>query len=323
MKRVFVDFIKSSLAVIIAIGLASLLNLEFAISAGVVAILTIQPTKKETIRTAVGRLLAFGVALLMAYVCFQMFGFTKQAFVIYLIPYILVCYLLKWNNAITMNAVLVSHFVYFGTMDSSAIINEILIFAIGVGTGIIANLHLRKKVDYIEEMKRATDEQIVNILNRMSQRILDKDISDYNGDCFKRLEKIIREAKNIAEENYNNQLIKEDIFDIEYIAMREKQCLLLYEMYKNAKALETKPITAEKVSTFFADMANAFDKDNDGRALMEEFVEMDQYMKAQALPVNRQEFEDRARLFQLMRQIEEFINIKIEFVTVQSQKEFG
>lgn len=313
MKRILINSIKVSLAVIISVGLATLLKLEFAISAGIVAILTIQPTKKETIRTATGRLIAFIVALLIAFVCFGVFGFTKQAFLIYIIPYIFVCHIFKWNSAIAMNSVLVSHFVSLGSMDAASVANEVLIFAIGVGIGIIANLHLRKKVDYIEEMKRATDEQIVKILNRMSERIINKDISDYNGECFKILEKLIRDAKNIAEENYNNQFGKNDVFDIEYLAMRERQYIVLYEMYKNARELESKPITAEKISVFFSDMANVFDKDNDGKALMEEFLEMDMYMKSQVLPVNRQEFEDRARLFNLMRRIEEFINIKIEF----------
>ena len=177
MKRILINSIKVSLAVIIAVGLATLLNLEFAISAGVVAILTIQPTKKETIRTATGRLIAFIVALAIAFVCFSVFGFTKQAFLIYIIPYIFVCHIFKWNSAIAMNSVLVSHFVSLGAMDAASIANEVLIFAIGVGIGIIANLHLRKKVDYIEEMKRATDEQIVKILHRMSERIINKDIS--------------------------------------------------------------------------------------------------------------------------------------------------
>ena len=248
MKKIGVNWIKMTLAVTIAIELAILLNLEFSISAGIIAILTIQPTKKETIRTAIGRLIAFVVALIISFVCFYMLGVTKTAFLIYISIYILVCHIFKWNNAITINSVLVSHFVTAGAMGLPHIINEVLIFGIGVGIGILANLHLHKKVNYMEEMKKATDQQIIKILNRMAERIINKELSDYNGDCFKILEKLLRKSKNIAEENYNNQFGKSDIFDIEYLAMRE-----------------------------------------------------------------RQEFEDRARLFNLMRKIEEFIYIKMEF----------
>lgn len=305
--------IKISLAVIIAVMLATLLNLAFAISAGIVAILTIQPTKRETFQTAGSRLIAFCVALCIAFLCFCLFGFTLQGFLIYIVCYIFVCQVFGWNHAIAMNSVLVSHFVSLGAMNASTVANEVLIFAIGVGTGIVANLHLHKKEDYMEELKGAADEQIVKILYRMSERIISKDISDYSGDCFRILEKRIRKAKNLAEENYNNQLGNKDCFDREYIAMRERQFIVLYEMYKDVRKLESKPVTAEKIATFFADMAGVFGRDNDGKALMEQFEEMDRYMKAQELPANRQEFEDRARLFHLMRHIEEFVHIKMEF----------
>ena len=36
-------------------------------------------------------------------------------------------------------------------------------------------------------------------------------------------------------------------------------------------------------------------------------------MKSKPLPVERKEFEDRAMLFSLMRKIEEFVLLKIEF----------
>lgn len=313
MKILVINSIKMSLAVISATTLAVLLNLEFPISAGIVAILTIQPTKKETINTALGRLFAFSIALMIAFVCFSMLGINKPAFLIYIIPYIFICHICKWNNAITMNSVLVSHFVMQGKMDVQSVTNEILIFAIGVGVGIVANLHLKKKAHYIEELKKQTDEYIIKILVLLSERIVHKNTLDYNKEYFKDLEKLLRRAKNLAEENYNNQFGKADVFDIEYLAMRERQYIVLHEMYKNVSKLETKPITAEKVALFFKDMANVFDKDNDCKDLMKEFLEMDMYMKAQVLPINRQEFEDRARLFNLLRKIEEFILIKIEF----------
>lgn len=312
-RRVIINSIKIILAAITAIILACVLKLEFEVSAGVAAILTIQPTKKETINTALGRLYAFAAALLIAYVSFKITGFTIAGFFIYLAVYIFVCQIFRWYSAMVMNSVLISHFLTHGAMDGQALLNEVLIFAIGVSIGIIANLHLHKKVDYIEKLEKETDEQIIRILSRMSERVLNKDISDYNGDCFKILRKQLKEAKDVAEENFNNQFGSDDVFDMKYIAMREKQCHVLYEMYKNARKINTTPQTAEVISLFLKRMSEVFRKDNDGKQLMEQFRAMDYDMKSRPLPVARAEFEDRARLFVLMRSIEEFIQIKMEF----------
>lgn len=319
MKKVVINSVKVSLGVILAITLANILQLEFAVSAGIVAILTIQPTKRETMKTAMNRLFAFVIALGISYFCFQIFGFTQTAFLVYMLPYAFICYLKGWTAAIAMNSVLISHFLNFGEMTVTTVLNELLIFAIGVGVGIIMNLHLHKKIAHMEALKDQTDEQIVKILSRMGQRIETKDLSDYNGDCFSILEQIIREAKNIAQENYNNQLSTKDDYDIAYIAMRDKQYEVLYEMYKIVRLLETTPDTASMIATYFKTMSEVFHEDNDGKALMEQFQEMDQYMKSQPLPQTRQEFEDRARLFALMRSIEEFLMIKIQFVEYQNE----
>lgn len=305
--------IKIAGAAIIAILIAVALNIEFAVSAGIVAMLTIQPTKKETIKIATGRFVAFMMALLIAYGSFFVAGYNLRAFMIYLILFILLCQKFQWYSAMTMNSVLISHFLTYGVMNKETVYNEIVLFCIGVGIGIIANLHLRKNTFYIEQLKEETDDQIKKILNRMSQRILDKDMSDYNGECFLSLEHSLRMAKNVAEENFNNQFGTKDIFDSEYITMRNKQCLVLYEMYKDVRNIETTPITAGKISEFLKQMSQEYHRTNTGKELLKQFEELDASMKLAPLPVERKEFEDRAKLFGLLRHMEEFIKLKIEF----------
>ena len=308
-----VNTIKIAGAAMIAIFIAVAMKVEFAVSAGVVAMLTIQPTKKETIKIALGRFVAFITALLIAYGSFTLFGYGMEAFMIYLVLFVLVCQIFRWYSAMAMNSVLISHFLTFGVMNGETLRNEIILFCIGVGVGIIANLHLHKNVNDMERLKEETDAQIKKILSRMSQRILDRDISDYNGDCFLILGNSIRRAKNVAEENFNNQFGSKDVYDREYIAMREKQCEVLYEMYKNVRTIETTPITAGKISAFLSRMAEVYHKNNTGKELLEQFEELDEGMKHQPLPVERKEFEDRAKLYGLLRHIEEFIKLKIEF----------
>lgn len=312
-KEILINSLKIISASLIAISLAMLLHLKFAVSAGIVAILTIMPTKKETIKTATGRLFAFAVALVIAFVCYTLIGFHIWAFVVFLVIYIIVCQIFGWYNALTVCAMIMSHFLTFGDMGMKHILNEVLIFVLGVGMGVLANLHLRKDVNYIEQLKDETDAQIKKILARMSERILDKDLSDYNGECLHELRRSIRHAKNVADRNYNNQFRTTDVYDIEYIRMRDKQCMVLHEMYKIVRHIETTPNTAHLISDFLKYMAETYHKDNDGKVTLEKFREMDKEMKSRPLPVERKEFEDRAMLFGLMRKIEEFVLLKIEF----------
>ncbi len=313
--------IKIAGAAILAILAATAAGADFAVSAGIIAILTIQPTKKETVKTAVGRLAAFASALVISYGCFWLLGCTLRAFLLYLGLYILLCQICRWYSAMAMNSVLVSHFVTVGVMDANSVCNEMIIFGIGVCMGILANLHLREDVDYMRELKEGTDSRIRNILSRMSERILDSDITDYNGQCFIELEHHLREAKNVAEQNLNNRIRSGDTYDKDYIYMRDRQCQVLYEMYKTVRGLGTTPVTAAKISAFLRELSEEYHEDNSGSELLIKFEALNQDMKKEPLPAERKEFEDRAKLFELLRQIEEFINIKIDFSQKYAERE--
>ena len=62
--------------------------------------------------------------------------------------------------------------------------NEILLFVLGVAFGILVNLLLHKKTDYIEELKKQTDNQIKLALRRMPLKIQNHALEDYDGSCF-------------------------------------------------------------------------------------------------------------------------------------------
>ncbi len=311
--------VKIALAAILAIGLAQALQLEFAVSAGIVAILSVALTKKETLQTALRRFLAFLAALLIAAACFYAIGFSVPAFFVYLVIFILVCQFMGWNNAMAMDSVLISHFLTFGTMGGKALWNEVALFVIGVGIGILANIFLRRDLDYMTQMEEEADDLIRTALHRMSLRIMDPAMPDYDGSCFEHLRKCLDKASALAYMNYMNQLSEKDRSDIEYIAMREQQADTLYEIYKHLSKIETVPRTAALLSAFFEQVSTQYSAENTVVELLEEFYALNDKMKSMPLPEERAEFEDRARLFAVMRGIEEFLTIKKEYVERQKK----
>lgn len=320
MKSIITNTIKITLAAVLAILCAQALKLDFAISAGIVAILSVQPTKKETLRTALARLLAFAVALVISITLLNFLGFTVPVFFLYLLLFILVCQWRKWISAMAMDSVLISHFLSFGKTGLPEIKNEVLLFLLGVGFGILVNLLLHKKTDYIEELKNKTDEQIKLALHRMALRIQNPDLADYDGSCFSSLNKSLFTAKKQAEENYNNQFSKKDTFDTLYLEMREKQTKILYEMFKAARNLQAIPPTAPLLSDFLEKVSNEYHKDNDVKALLDELALIHNKMKSLPLPQERSEFEDRANLFILMERLKEFLHIKHDFMIAQNNR---
>lgn len=323
MNKTILNTIKIASAAIAAIMIAKLLNLDNAISAGIVAILSIQATKKETLKTAFDRFLAFVVAVFISFVTYHICGFNLAGFCLYLVFFIFVCQRYQWISAMAMDSVLISHFIGFQSFAMPFVVNEALIFFIGIGLGIVANLHLHKDVNYIEELKANADDQIKKILRRMAEHMVEEDKSDYNGDCFLKLDDMIREAENVARLNYANQFGTKDKYDLYYIEMRKNQKTVLYEMYKFVRQLRTSPDNIYVIANFLDDIALQFEKNNTAEDLLKETQEIDQFMDTTELPKTREEFEDRALLFALLMQIKEFLEIKAEFSAMVRKHEEG
>lgn len=311
MKTILLNTFKITIASFISIMIARYFELEFYLSAGILTILTIQHTKKETIQTALERFVAFILALIISYLCFTVIEFSIVGFIVYLIIYIFICQYFKWYSSMAINSVLITHFLTFNSYTFDYINNEIGLFIIGVGIGVIANLHLNQN-DSIHILKKEADEQIKYILFRMSLRILNE-IEGYNGQCFIKLNHLIIKAKALSLENEKNTFFSKSN-DYQYIKMREHQSQVLQEMYKVINRLNTTPITSKIISDLILKISIEYNEKNDCILLLKEFDSIHLKLKEERLPVTRKEFEDRARLFHLMQLIEEFLTIKKEYI---------
>lgn len=302
--------LKIAIAAILAIVISNLLSLEFSVSAGIVAILSIAATKKETIKTVIQRLIAFIIAIIIAFICFELIGYTYIAFYIYLLIYLIVCKYKNWGSAMAVNSVLVSHFLTVKVMNISTISNELLLFGIGALFGVLVNLHLRANNDYLNQMYIDINIQVKKILCRMSQRVSNDNLDEYNGTCFTSIKKSIEIANEKAEENFLNSFSKKRN-DFDYINLKEQEGHILFNIYNKLKNINVNLITTECVSKFIKYLSDNYD--NDIEEVLKEFNLLKEEVRRFNLPENREEFENRAKLYIVLEYLEELLLLKKNF----------
>ncbi len=310
---------KITAAAIAAILFSNLLKLQFAPTAGIITILSIQKTKKETLHTAGRRTLAFLIALLFAAVCFGIMGFGVTAFAVYLLLFSMTCLYFDWTEALAMDSVLITHFLTQKTMEWSLLVNEMLLFFIGTSFGVLANLYLKQKREEFEVLADKVDEEICGILKRMSERLLEFDKSSYNGKCFLAMEEFVMRAKESAYRNYNNQLLGADHREIDYIKMREQQIEVLKHIYDSIKMVQSIPSQTKKIAALIVEIEAGYHKENTVEGFLQELQQLFREMEQEPLPKDRKEFEARAVLFYMMKQLEEFLMLKKRYMMQYKQ----
>ena len=313
-KKQAVKSLKIALAAAIAIAVAGELGLKYSATAGIITVLSIGNTKRETLKTAVERGLAFLCALLLAAGCFGVFGYTLPGFTVYLLLFALLCLCVGWGAAIAMDSVLITHFLGEQSMAPVFLLNEVLLFLIGTGMGILVNMHLHRKEADFRRLSDEVDSQIKGILHRMSLWLPREDKSEYGSGCFEKLDKALEEARLCAAANYNNSVLERNPRELDYIEMREKQSIILKGIYENIKSITFLPEQAKQVAELFGKIEEDYHRENTVEELLNSLGKLLEEMKQQELPASREEFEARAILFYILMQTESFLNLKRDYM---------
>ena len=313
-KKQAVKSLKIALAAAIAIAISGELGLKYSATAGIITVLSIGNTKRETLKTAVERGLAFLCALLLAAGCFGVFGYSLPGFTVYLLLFALLCLCVGWGAAIAMDSVLITHFLGEQSMAPVFLLNEVLLFFIGTGMGILVNMHLHRKEADFRRLSDEVDSQIKGILHRMSLWLPREDKSEYGSGCFEKLDKALEEARLCAAANYNNSVLERNPRELDYIEMREKQSIILKGIYENIKSITFLPEQAKQVAELFGKIEEDYHRENTVEELLNSLGKLLEEMKQQELPASREEFEARAILFYILMQTESFLNLKRDYM---------
>lgn len=315
----WVKGIKLTAASICAIVAANLLGLKFSATAGIITVLSIQNTKKETLQVACRRGLAFICALCLAAVSFGVLDFTIAGFALYLFCFSCICLYFGWTEAIAMDSVLITHFLMEGNMGIDLLINELTLFLLGTGMGIIANLHLHRKTELFDQLAENADQKMRDVLKQLKNQleISDAEVRELeNGTAegLKELECALALLKDCAYRNWNNTFFQSSVYEVEYARMRGRQAEVLKRIYASVGMTQSMPRQAEKIAGLIGKIEVEYDRDNTVEALLDNLQQVFEKMRQEPLPESREEFEARAVLFYLLRQLEEFLELKRSFI---------
>ena len=310
--------IKIAFATTIAILLAQAFKLDYSVSAGVIAILSVLDTKKSSVTIALQRIGSTILALGVATILFQLVGFTTLVFGLYLLFYIPLAYKLKVEVGIAPCSVLVSHLLLEQSTSISWLTNEFLLMIIGAGIAILFNLYMPSKENQLNQLRDEIEEKMKHVLIGFDS-ILRKGFTNEKVEILlKELYTDLKNAEKMAYTEYNNQLFSQnEDYMIQYFDMRQQQVKILAEMSTDLSNcfLPTKQNVV--LAHLFHQTANQLHESNpvvdlkkDINSLLNEFRNSD-------LPKTREEFENRATLFILLTDFTRFIQIKKEFFEQQ------
>ncbi|WP_034551772.1 aromatic acid exporter family protein [Carnobacterium funditum] len=310
--------IKIAFATTIAILLAQAFQLEYSVSAGIIAILSVLDTKKSSVNTALQRVGSTILALGVATILFQLVGFSTLVFGLYLLIYIPLAYKLNVEAGIAPCSVLVSHLLLEKSTSIGWLTNELLLMVIGAGIAILFNLYMPSKETQLIKCRDEIEEKMKQVLIGFDLILREGYTNQKVEILLKELYKDLKKAEKTAYTEYNNQLFSQnEDYMIQYFDMRQQQVKVLAEMSIDLSVCSLPTKQNLVLAHLFHQTADQLHESNPVVDLTIDIKSMLNDFRNSDLPKTRAEFENRATLFILLNDFTRFIQIKKEFFEQQ------
>lgn len=322
-KKRVLQAIKIAVGSSAAIYVAEVLNLEYAISAGSIALLTLVTTKWETVKLSWFRLVTFLVSSVLAWIVFTQIQSEWLAYGIYIFLIVIVSEEFGWKATISVNAVIGMHFMAKRDFEASFVFNEFLLVLIGITVAVVLNLfydYAGQRKDLVRNM-RYTENRMQMILGAIAAYLADKEMQYDIWAAIRELESQIRIFIDDAYEYQDNTFQSHPEYYINYFEMRMKQCNTIHDLHYEMKRIRKMPQQALIISEYVLYMMDYVTERNEPTAQMDKLKEIFQHIKEDKLPTTREEFESQAMLYHILMDLEDFLVYKKRFVNSLDDKQ--
>lgn len=134
--------IKTAIGTPLAISIAQLLGLTNFVSAGILTILCIQPSRKRSYYSALHRFTACIIATLYAYIFFEWIAYHPLVLGIMLIVFIPTTVFLKVTPGIATSSVVILNLYSASSITLASLFDQFLLIVVGIGVGLLLNLYM-------------------------------------------------------------------------------------------------------------------------------------------------------------------------------------
>ena len=304
--------IKLILATCLACLVASFLDLSSAVSAGIIALLSLSDTRRSTLKLAHNRFFSMILALTIGVLAFQLLGFHLWSLGLYLALYIPIAYKMGLEIGITSSSVLVGHLLVQESISLTLLINEFLLFAIGTGFALLVNLYMPSREEEISHYYTLVEEKLKNILLRFNY-YLSRGDGRNKAQLVDELDSLLEEALRLVYLDHSNHLFHQTDYHIHYFDMRQSQSRILRNMAQQINTCQLAASETLILAQLFSKIAGQLSQTNPASSLLDDIERFLEVFRNRSLPKTREEFETRATLLQLLREAKTFIQVKVDF----------
>jgi uncharacterized membrane protein YgaE (UPF0421/DUF939 family) len=311
--------LKTAAGTAISILIAQQLGLDNFASAGILTILCIQVTKRRSLRTAWDRFLACVLVMPFSALFFEAIAYHPIVIGFMLLFFIPTVVMLKATDGVVTSSVIILHIYLAKNISLDLFLNELGVIITGIGVALVINVYMPSVDNRLKQYQTRMEDNFKVIFCEMV-KFLRTGESDWLGNEITETAKLIEEAKSLAYLDIENHVLKEDNEYFHYFKMREKQFELIERVLPIVTSLTVTLPQGKMIAEFLEELSENIKPGNTAHIYLGKLKEMKKEFEEMELPKTREEFEVRAALLQLVKEMNEYLIIKSSFHTSKWNK---
>jgi uncharacterized membrane protein YgaE (UPF0421/DUF939 family) len=311
--------IKTALGTAISILIAQQFGLENFASAGILTILCIKVTKRKSLRASWDRFLACVLAMPFSSLFFELIGYHPIVIGIMLLFFIPTVVMFKANDGIVTSSVIILHIYMANKLSLDLFLNELGVIIIGIGVALVINVYMPSADHRLKQYQARIEENFKAIFCEMVTYLKTGE-SDWSGKEITETAKLLEEAKSFAYRDVENHFLREENEYFHYFKMREKQFEIIERVLPIVTSLTVTLPQGKMIAEFLEELSENIWPGNTAHIYLGKLSEMNKEFEEMELPQTREEFEVRAALLQLVKELNAYLIIKSSFKTSKWNK---
>lgn len=301
--------LKTAVAATAAIFLSQLIGLSYAGNSGIIAILSVQNTKRKSINLARQRLIATLVALSIGSLMFLTFGFTSVAFGLYLLMFIPIAVRFGFHEAIVPCSVLVTHLLAIRSVAPGWLGNEFMQMVIGAGCALLVNLHIPSIETQLQADVAAIEEKLKEVLLHLASRLKSDEVAP-RPHLMAELTNLLERARERVEQESSN-FERRNLEDrISYLDMRLSQLEVMKHLERYLLRIKRSGQETAIVGRLTELLALQVNQMEFSGSTAEQIRQYQVHFHQMDLPASKEEFECRATLYDFVSDLELMMDLK-------------
>ncbi|MBJ6361453.1 aromatic acid exporter family protein [Paenibacillus sp. GCM10012307] len=298
--------VKTATGVCLSILIAQWLELPYYSSAGILTLLCIQRTRKQSIAAVMDRFFACIVGMFLSSAMFWLLGYKVWVILILYLIFIPILVRLKIQNGISSSSVIIMHGYMSGYVSLAFFAHELAIIMVGLGVALLVNLYMPGLDRKIDQFKTEVSVRMASIFRELGSYLREGNGS-WDGKELLQLADLLKKARHLAVlETENNLTGKLNPFYY-YVELKFQQFQIIERMVPLVSRIGLRLEQGERIGEFLGQLGDNIEQLDDSREYLQQLKAIREYHKGLPMPQNRTEFESRASLFTLANELENFL----------------